>query len=100
MSRSRLAFVLALVTAIAASCGSRDTSSPISLNEPLAECDDYVSAYRACFGNLSAETHRLTDDRARRLHDEFLASSRVEATRERTRVACVAGARQLKEACR
>jgi hypothetical protein len=101
MTSSRRLVVLSLVAA-AASCGGHDSSPPpqIASSEPLAECEAYVDAYRACFGSLGAEAHRLTEERSEGLRARFLEGARSDVTRERTRVECVTGAKQLRGACR
>jgi hypothetical protein len=86
---------------VAASCGNHEPEpSHVALDEPLPECDAYVDAYRACFGGLGAEAHRLTEARSAMLEDRFVVQARSSSTRESARKQCRDGARQLREACR
>jgi hypothetical protein len=99
-SRRSLLIACSLASAIACSSSADRAVHESTPHSLPAECDDYVTTYRACLGALGPETRRLAEERGARIRERLVASVENDATRETTRLQCAADAKALHHACR
>lgn len=97
------AFLVPMVAAgvVVAFGACSDKSSPAaSTRELLTECEEYITAYNACFSKLTGSAQEATRQHVAAFMREVDVTGKDDRARENMRTSCATRAQRVKDSCR